>query len=160
MTTLTYLNRHAIPTAFALLPIGMGSPQARAMMLAIALQESKAAARKQRKGPARGFYQFEEGGGVKGVLTHRATKTIASDVLNTLSYAPWTVTDVYEAITHNDVLASVFARLLLWTDAESLPNETDPSAGWRIYLRTWRPGKPHPHTWVEHFTTAWDLAGG
>lgn len=27
--------------------------------------------------------------------------------------------------------------------------------GWTQYLATWRPGKPHPQTWTEHFTAAW-----
>ena len=53
-----------------LLPAKMDSPQARAMLKAIALQESRFEHRKQIGGPARGFWQFEQGGGVRGVLNH------------------------------------------------------------------------------------------
>jgi hypothetical protein len=160
MTTAAYLHRHAIPSALALLPIGMDTPRARVLLLAIALQESKCVARVQKKGPAKGFWMFEEGGGVKGVLNHARTKEAASAVLNALSYAPWTVTEVYEAITHNDVLASAFARLLLWSDAEPLPAADDVSGLWRLYIRTWRPGKPRPDTWADHCAKARELVEG
>jgi hypothetical protein len=155
MTTLAYLRDLAIPGAYALLPPVMASKEATAMLIAIGLQESKCCARFQRKGPARGFWQFEEGGGVKGVLTHHSTKEHASVVLNALSYAPATTTEVYVAIAHNDVLAAAFARLLLWSDPSALPQQDDVVGSWRLYLRTWRPGKPHPETWNTHYTAAW-----
>jgi hypothetical protein len=160
MTTDRYLRHLVLPVAYALLPKGMGTDRATAMLMSIALQESKCIARKQKKGPARSFWQFEAGGGVKGVLTHESTKRVAADVLNTLSYAPWTVTEVYEAITSNDVLAAVFARLLLWTDPQPLPPREDASASWRLYIRTWRPGKPRPHEWPESWAKAWALTEG
>jgi hypothetical protein len=160
MTTATYLRDIAIPGAYRLLPSKMASTEATAMLLAIAGQESNCCARVQRKGPARGFWQFEEGGGVKGVLTHHATKDAASAVLNALSYAPWTTTEVHAAITHNDVLSAAFARLLLWSDSAPLPKQDDCSEAWRLYIRTWRPGKPHPHTWADHWAKGWELAGG
>lgn len=157
MTTAVYLRDIAIPSAYRFLPPQMASREATAMLLAIAGQESNCCARKQRKGPARGFWQFEASGGVKGVLTHPATKESASVVLNALSYVP-DVTEVHEAITHNDVLAAVFARLLLWTDPAALPQQNDCSEAWRLYIRTWRPGKPHPHTWGDHWAKAWELS--
>lgn len=51
-----------------LLPAKMDTPKARVMMLAIGMQESRFEHRKQIGGPARGFFQFEEAGGVRGVL--------------------------------------------------------------------------------------------
>lgn len=155
MTTLAYVRDIAIPGAYALLPARMASREATAMLLAIALQESKCCARVQKKGPARGFWQFEEGGGVKGVMTHAATKEPASVVLNALAYAPATITEVYEAITSNDVLAAAFARLLLWSDPAALPSEDNTVGSWQLYIRTWRPGKPHPENWSTNYAAAW-----
>src|SRR5690606_35371438 len=74
--------------ALDLLPARMGSIEARVMLLSIALQESGLAhrwqvvdlARPQAKGPARGLLQFERGGGVRGVLTHPASRDYAADV--------------------------------------------------------------------------------
>ncbi|MNL86831.1 hypothetical protein D3C87_2157110 [compost metagenome] len=45
------------------------------------------------------------------------------------------------------MLAAGVARLLLWTDPKTLPSIGDVDAAWALYLRTWRPGKPHPQTW-------------
>lgn len=157
MTSAKYLRDVAIPGAYALLPAEMRSTEATALLLAIALQESQCEYRKQRKGPARGFWQFEAGGGVKGVLAHTASKVHASRALNALSYAPFTVTDVHEAITHNDVLAAVLARLLLWTDPDPLPKPDDVTSAWRYYERNWRPGKPRPVDWPENYAKAYEL---
>src|SRR5690606_35531315 len=60
----------AIWPAYALLPSRMDSDRATVMLLAIGLQESRFEHRRQIKGPARGFWQFERGGGVRGVMTH------------------------------------------------------------------------------------------
>jgi hypothetical protein len=54
---------------------------------------------------------------------------------------------VWESLEHDDVLAAAFARLLLWTDRAPMPT-TDPE-GWAAYIRTWRPGKPHPAMWPK-----------
>lgn len=160
MTTTDYLLRHAIPAAYALLPAKMASPAATAMLLAIALQESRCCHRRQLGGPARGFYQFEVGG-VRGVLRHPASKPHIANALAALSY-PVTddATTPYVAIEHNDVLASAFARLLLWTDAQPLPAHDEAEAGWQLYLRTWRPGKPHRATWDAFYQQAWTLVAG
>ena len=136
----------AIEPALALLPARMKSKKAVVMMLAIGLQESRFIHRRQIKGPARGFWQFESGGGVRGVLnfhsTHDLAKHIALERIGTADRAA-----IYNALEHDDVLAAVFARLLLWTDPRSLPALGDVQAAWDLYLRTWRPGKPHRHTW-------------
>ncbi|MDM1697082.1 hypothetical protein HX099_10495 [Thiopseudomonas alkaliphila] len=136
----------AIEPALALLPARMKSKKAVVMMLAIGLQESRFIHRRQIKGPARGLWQFESGGGVRGVLNFHTTahlaKNIALERIGTADRAA-----IYNALEHDDVLAAVFARLLLWTDPRSLPVLGDVQAAWDLYLRTWRPGKPHRHTW-------------
>ncbi len=53
-----------------------------------------------------------------------------------------------------DVLAASVARLLLWTDPKRLPVIGDASGAWDLYLRTWRPDKPHPRTWAGLYSRA------
>ncbi len=156
MNTLHYLFRHVIPAASSLLPEPMRSPQAAAMLLAIALQESGTTHRRQTdNGPACGFWQFEKGG-VIGVRTHRASADYLASALVTLRYpADSEAAYLQEAITDNDVLACVFARLLLWTLPEPLPNRDEPLKGWTQYMDAWRPGKPHGERWARNFTDAW-----
>ncbi len=125
--------------------------QAEAMLLAIALQESRFQYRQQIGGPAHGWWQFERGGGVRGVLSHHASRDTARLLCDTLGY-PADESAVYAGIVHNDVLACGFARLLLYTDADPLPVSEDD--GWNYYLRNWRPGKPHPKTWGEMWRRA------
>ena len=152
-----YMLAHVVPAALALLPPSMDSQKARALLLAIALQESKFEDRVQiGGGPARGFWQFEKGGGVTGVLTHRSTADHMRRVCTTLRYQP-SVAGCYAAIRDNDVLACCFARLLLWTLPNALPARDDAAGGWHQYLVSWRPGKPHPETWDANYTRAWAL---
>jgi hypothetical protein len=76
---------YTLPAAAELLPPAMmKSPRAWAMLLAIGLQESKflhrrqvVDAKKHTFGPARGFWQFERGGGTAGVLQHTKTSDLA-----------------------------------------------------------------------------------
>ena len=144
----------AINPALKLLPEKMDSQEARVMMLAIGLQESRLTYRVQvspnmpsMKGPARGLWQFERGGGCVGVLTHKATREYAKKICAALD-VPADSGSVWAELEHNDILAAAFARLLLYSDPQPLPALTDSMAGWRLYaLRTWRPGSPHPETW-------------
>lgn len=148
----------AVSPALALLPTRMDTPAARAMLLAIGLQESRFVHRRQIGGPARGFWQFEKGtrasrGGVWGVFLHAASK----GHLGALCKARSVVCDpdaIYAALEYDDVLAAGVARLLLWTDPRALPAVGDADAGWSLYLRTWRPGKPHPQTWPDLYRQA------
>ena len=150
---LTLVRQHVLPAAFTVLPVAMESPAAVRLLLAIGWQESRFQHRAQIGGPAKGFWQFEQMGGVRGVLVHEQTRTAVRDALRALSYrhevTPW---ECYTALQHNDVLAAVFARLLLWTDPAPLPE--DEHAAWQVYLRTWRPGKPHEATWHQAWTVA------
>ena len=138
------LNKVIVP-GLKLLPGKMDTPEARVMMLAIGMQESRFLHRKQINGPARGFFQFEEGGGVRGVLKHPSTKRLIQDVIFKLGIPP---EECYKCLAEDDDLAAAFARLLLYTDPKPLPSLTsDLGESWDYYTRTWRPGKPHRETW-------------
>lgn len=153
--TLYHVHKHVVPAALALLPGTMDSLEARAMLLAVGLQESGFAARVQGGGgPAHGYWQFERGGGVKEVLTNPGTQRMIVPALHVLNYSP-DIVGCYAAIVHNDVLACVFARLLLWTVPGRLPGISEAPLGWQQYLAGWRPGKPHPKTWGACFEDAW-----
>jgi hypothetical protein len=134
-----------IEPGLALLHPKFDTPEARVMLLTIGMQESEFRNRRQIRGPARGFYQFEEGGGVRGVLKHPSSKRIVQDVIFKLGIEP---NECYECLAENDALATVFARLLLYTHPKPLPAlNCDPDIAWKYYTNTWRPGKPHRHTW-------------
>jgi|SRR3990167_2418012 len=153
------LIQNAILPALKLLPGKMDSPAARAMLIAIALQESRIAHRAQIGGPARGYWQFEMYGGVKGVLNHPASQAHIRSALLALDYSPDSKEPAcYIAIEHNDVLAACFARLLLWTLPQPLPAQNNPAGGWSQYIAAWRPGKPHRDTFDGFYADAWDLA--
>lgn len=141
----------AIEPAMALLPGKMDTPEARVMLLAIGLQESRFQHRRQIGGPARGFWQFEQGtkasrGGVWGVYLHPASSALLQQLCSALK-VDFTPQAIYAAVETNDVLAAGVARLMLFTDPQRLPAVTDTAAAWQTYLRIWRPGKPHPETW-------------
>lgn len=155
---LSAIIKAGIEPALALLPANMDSPAARVMLLAIGLQESRFVHRRQIGGPARGFWQFEKGGGVRGVLTHAASASLARQVCEVRGVAP-TSAAVYAQLESDDVLAAAFARLLLWTDPARLPDVGDSKGGWDLYARTWRPGKPHPETWPAMYAQALAAVG-
>jgi len=135
-----------IPQAARLIPTIPFTPASQSMLIAIGLQESRFIHRKQLNGPARGFWQFEAGGGTRGVLRHSRTASLAGFIAYQRlgDIRPATVN---EALAADDVLACAFARLLLWTDPKPLPEIGNPESAWQCYLRNWRPGKPHRHTW-------------
>ena len=146
---LSQIRERAIAPALALLPARMSSPEAEVMLLAIGLQESRFQHRRQLvgspprpTGPAKSFWQAEQGGGmVAGLLRYHDAKV--RDVVHGLcavrGVAP-AARDVWEAIEHDDVLAAGLARLLLFTDPARLPGLGDEEGAWQLYLRTWRPG--------------------
>lgn len=147
--------------ALDLLPARMGSIEARIMLIAIALQESGLAhrwqvvdlARPWIKGPARGLLQFEQGGGVKGVLTHKSSREYAVDVCMERRVVAAPI-QVYEALHQDDILAVALGRLLLWTDPRRLPDVGDALSAWALYARVWRPGKPHIDKWPANYRAA------
>ena len=152
------VHRFTLPAAYAVLPEAMATDEASAFLLAAGLQESEFKKRRQVRGPAHSFWQFERTG-VSGVVRHPATKAHVVDVLRTLAYG--TPTDrtqkCYAAIGDNDVLACALARLLLWTLPQPLPNRDDPDGAWAQYLEAWRPGKPKRQTWASNYAQAWEL---
>lgn len=156
-----HILQFTVPAAYALLPPKMQSPRATAMLLAIGFQESRFTERRQIGGPARGFWQFEAGGGVKGVLEHPSTADVIADVLEQLEYSttvsPAGVTLRHLAIEHNDTLAFCFARCLLWTVPGALPGPGEADLGWVQYIAGWRPGRPHRATWDAFYAEAWML---
>jgi len=132
------------------------SPKARMMLLVIGLQESRFEHRRQIGGPAVSFWQFEEGGGVRGVLQHKASIYDAVKVCHARGVGSST-REVYERMITDDLLGCCFARLLLLTDPRPLPVIGDMDGSWFYYLRNWRPGKPHRHTWDGLYDQAYNL---
>jgi hypothetical protein len=156
-----------IRPALKLLPPAMYSIEALVMLVAIALQESALehrwqvidAKRPDKKGPARGLWQFElgskaKGGGVWGVYKHAASRYWLSQVCAARNVA-FEPRAIWLALETDDVLACCVARLLLFTDAKRLPAISEPKAAWDLYrYRTWCPGKPHAGKWGGNHLTA------
>ena len=152
--------RTMIAPGLSLLPSVMDSFAARRMLVCIGLQESDFLHRRQIQGPARGWWQFEIGG-TRGVLEHHASKLYAWDVAEKIGYRNADAHALYLTLEHNDLLASTFARLLLWRLPMALPETAE--AAWGQYLDAWRPGaqrnpdgswKPTPLKWVKHWASA------
>ncbi|MDP2141297.1 MAG: hypothetical protein Q8L20_10845 [Gammaproteobacteria bacterium] len=158
-----------LASCLKLFPSQYNTPEARAMVIAIGLQESDFKHRQQLignhrnwwqslSGPAVSYWQFERIG-IRGVLEHRITGPLIRVVLDKLGY-PADVETIYKALIHNDILAVCFARLLLFTVPDPLPTRTQPAKAWEQYLWAWRPGKPKPDRWNERFAAAWEIVGG
>lgn len=151
---------NAVEVALRELPSAMDTPAARMMLFAIAQQESGMTYRRQMPtGPARGLWQFEAGGGVRGVLTHKSSRFWARSALQARSISA-DIKTAWAALETDDVLAAIFARLLLFTDPRPLP-AVHPSTGgaaWDYYIRNWRPGKPHRDRWNSSFALGLELA--
>lgn len=136
-----------IDPSLAFLPLSMDDEKAIVMLLTIGQQESRFEHRRQiGNGPARGFWQFERGGGVNGVMTHKATTAHAHRLCEERE-VPWDSMAIWAALETDDLLACGFARLLLFSDPKRLPSVSDVDGAWNLYTRTWRPGKPHRETW-------------
>lgn len=146
--TLDQIISDAYLPALALIGVADSRP-ARVMVLTIGLQESRFKYRRQMgNGPAKSFWQFERGGGVKGVLTHPASKVKALALCAARKVPPEALA-VWNAMEFDDVLGAGMCRLLLLTDPKPLPAVDDAPRAWDYYLRTWRPGKPHRATWDD-----------
>lgn len=154
MKNLTQFVADILNPGLAYLPIAMDSPRARVQLLAMSLQEDPRQLRRQMgNGPARGLWQFERGGGVKGVMNHHATTGHAFRLCQERGVA-WDSSAVWAKLETDDILACGFARLLLYSDPQALPSIDNADAGWDLYLRTWRPGKPHPEKWPANHAAA------
>ena len=154
-----------IDSGLSLLPKKMDTTAARAMLYAIAFQESNFIDRKQildteepgsiRFGPARSFWQFEPVG-IRGVLYHHSTKELAAKVAKDLQLNNEAF--IMEAIGWCDALASAYARLNLWKLPDPLPGRWQEDKGWDQYLRAWAPGKPNLAKWPASFKQGWKTA--
>lgn len=157
----------AVSEALRLLPSKMTSDRAIVQLYATGLQESRFESRRQliKKdgrlqpiGPATGYWQFELGSaksraGVWGVFLHSSSRAHLERLCaeRRVAFDP---PSIHEAIQHDDVLAAGLARLMYWTVPFSLPGIGDQQGAWKMYVDTWRPGKPHPETWAECYATA------
>jgi len=140
-----------VQTALAEFLPELDSPEAVSFLVAIAHQESRWVHRRQVGGPARGFWQFEAIG-VFEVFRHPASAVLATRVLRDLGYpANYPPVMIHQALEHNDLLAACIARLAVRRHPAPLP--LTPELGWAQYLQIWRPGKPHPDTWLDAWRT-------
>lgn len=152
---------HIVAPALAELPARMDTPEARVMCLAAMGVESNLAHRDQLErdgrdtvtGPALGLGQFERGGGVHGVLNHAASRPHVLAACAKRGIDPST-RDLWLALEHDDVLAAILVRLLLWTDPSPLPAIGHMWNAYAYYLRNWRPGKPDAKRWPKHYIAA------
>lgn len=158
MSPIRLLNLGIIPALAALEQHGIpDTSDARRFVLAIALQESSLAHRRQvaaggaETGPAASFWQFEPTGGCKGVLSHPAVAQHMRSLCVDFNIDP-TPQGLWEAMRYHDIIAAIAARLLIYT----LPSKIAVTAdeGWKQYTSAWRPGKPRLQTWAQ----CWDLA--
>lgn len=145
-----------IRQGLALLPAKMNSRAARIIMVAINGQENPRRLEQQVGGPARGDYQFERGGGVRGVMTHASSKEHCKSACKARG-VPFESEAIYQAIGTDPILAAALARLLLWTDPKPLPLAGDEAGAWALYERVWRPGKPYPGKWAGSYRLAMDI---
>lgn len=161
MADLKKILSEVVGPALQLLPVGMDSPKARVLLLAIALQESRFEHRRQLvgnppkpTGPAKSFWQAEMGGGmVRGVRIHPKTNAAVRKILQARG-VPSSDAYIWDAIEYDDVLACALARLLLFTDPKPLPEIGDVNGAWDTYVRVWRPGKPHRASWDALYAQA------
>jgi hypothetical protein len=152
---------HGLAPALSILPPRMNSTEARALVLAICLQESGGLYNRLQigGGPARGYPQFERGneitrGGIFAVMNHPATRDHARALCVALDI-PFKLDVLYEAIAWHDILAAGLARLLLWADPNALPRRGEIEPAWLYYLRCWQPGKPRHERWGGNYALAW-----
>lgn len=158
MSPIRLLNSAIVPALAELARCGIPDTlDARRFLLAIALQESALAHRRQvsaggvETGPAASFWQFEQGGGCKGVLQHYLVAPTMHQLCVDFSVAT-TPAGLWEAMRYHDIIAAIAARLLIYTLPQKMA--TTAAEGWAQYTAAWCPGKPHPDKWQA----CWDLA--
>lgn len=147
--------RTVIDPALSRLPAEMTSDAARAMLIAIGLQESGLHYRKQVRGPAMGLWQFERIG-VAEVMRNLETRDAAIDLCWQCGVAGTTAA-VYNMLDTDDILAAGIARLALWRHPDTLPGRDEAAKGWIQYAAIWAPGKPRREVWDDYFLTAWRM---
>lgn len=128
-----------IDAGLALLPLYMWTLPAKVLLYATSRQENPQRLAQQVGGPAVGDYQFERGGGVKGVMVHPSVEVFTRSVCAARKVT-FNEGAIYQALKTDAILAAALARLLYYTDPKALPAVGDELAAWQLYLRTWRPG--------------------
>jgi hypothetical protein len=129
-------------------------PESRVLLMTIAGIESDWSARRQIGGPARSFWQFEQGGGVAELLGINYVAPILRATCSQLAIPSDSAT-IFEAMAWNDSLACTMARLLLWQDPMPLPDTGDTTNSYAYYLRNWRPGAPQGITvWQARYASS------
>lgn len=163
MTPIRLLKTAIMPALDELATLGVPSNiRAARFMLAIALQESNIAHRRQvisggeEAGPATSFWQFEKNGGCLGVLSHPSTALKMTSICNSFNVKS-DPASLWEAMRYQDIVAACAARLLIYSLPRSLPENAE--EGWSQYISAWRPGKPHPEKWAECWRIAVETVG-
>lgn len=157
MTPQRLLQTAVIPALAFLADRGIpDTPDARRFLLAIALQESGLRHRRQvvggaEAGPAMSFWQFEKGGGCRGVIEHPTSREHMAAICEAFNVGA-TPAELWEAMRYQDVVAAAAARLLVYTFPRALP--TMWATAWAQYLSVWRPGKPRSADWESNWNTA------
>lgn len=151
------IRNYVIPGALSILPSIMDKPEARAMLIAIAAQESKFQYRRQINGPARGLWQFEQIA-IEELKRNPKTTHHFQNALSNLLYNPaMDIYDVWKTIENNDILACALARLNLWKYPKPLPKLGETEYAWDQYNDVWKPGKPHRPVWASNYGLGWDI---
>ena len=163
MTPIRLLQTGIMPALNELATLGIPADvRAARFLLAIALQESGLRHRRQvvsggaENGPASSFWQFEQGGGCRGVLNHHASSARMISVCNAYNVTP-SPAGLWESMRYQDIMAAVAARLLIYTLPHGLPLSA--AEGWSQYIAAWRPGTPHESTWLENWALASETVG-
>lgn len=161
MTPAQFYERILAPAAQAIGSLSgyFDSPEARCFLLAVAGQESAWTSRIQVPGgQARGLWQCQQSGAVRGVRNGSAGVTLRSVCAQFC--IPSDEATIFEAIAWNDTLAYAVARLALWMDPHPLPAIGDEDGAWTVYLRVWRPGKPSRARWATVYSQAVTVING
>jgi hypothetical protein len=126
------LNLAIIPALTELARCGIpDTAEARRFVLAIALQESGLAHRRQllgggEGGPAASFWQFEPGGGCRGVLTHYLVAQTMRNLCTEFNIDP-TPQGLWEAMRYHDVQAAHYGGRRMGAVHQRLaPGQTPP----------------------------------
>lgn len=126
--------------------------KAEVMLLAIAGQESGLRTRQQVKGPALSLWQIEP----RTAYSVFSRWEYGAGVLSRMGV---TVSSLTERLTTDDDVGCILARGLLWLNPRPLPEVGSPEHAWEYYAETWRPGKPRPEAWAEHYAAAVKAVG-
>lgn len=110
------------------------------LLYAIGLQESEFQHRKQIKGPAKGFFQFEPIACLE--VINRDKPLLEQHKL------PTNHRDLYNVLQWSEVGMILSARILLYYGSPyRLPKKHETEHAWQNYLKAWRPGKPRLGDW-------------